>query len=108
MKAAFYNRRVEKDFRKLPVGMRKDMARIVQLMERHGTWNLGLPHVRPIKGTPLYEIRLHDASGIARAMFVSLEPEELLVLHVFVKKTQTTPKQDIDLAMKRLKEASHD
>lgn len=106
MKAVFYNPRVEKDFRKLSPGMRNDLVRIIMLMECYGTWNLGMPHVRRIHGTPLYEIRLHDQTGIARCMFVSRDDNQLLVLHVFVKKTQKTPKQDIDLAMKRLKEAT--
>lgn len=107
MEAVLYNQRVEKAFRKLSAGLRNDMVRILQLMEKEGTWNLGMPHVRPISGTPLHEIRLHDATGIARAIFVSLQPKELVVLHVFVKKTQATPKKEIDLALQRLKEARH-
>lgn len=67
-----------------------------------------MPHVRPISGTELYEIRMSGRDGIARALFVSLEDRQLVILNVFIKKTQATPKQEIDLAIKRLKEAKND
>lgn len=107
MEAVFYSRRVEKDVSKLSFQMQDDFSQTLQLMQKRGTWNLGMPHVRHISGTPLYEIRLNDADGIARVMFISLESKQIMVLHAFAKKTQATPKKEIAIAMKRLKEVKH-
>lgn len=104
MKAYFYNKRVEKDFRKLPSDIRAHFSLTLQLMEHHKTWNLGLPHVRHLANTKLYEIRMSGKSGIARAIFVSFEEGEIIVFNVFVKKSQKTPRKEIDLSIKRLKE----
>lgn len=59
----------------------------------------------PTVGTGAYEIRVKDEAGVARLMYVAKFGGKVHVLHVFTKKTQKTPKTDIDLAAKRYKEA---
>lgn len=44
--------------------------------------------------------------GIARAIYASVQQRRLLVLHVFAKKTRTTPRKAIETAQKRLKDAT--
>jgi phage-related protein len=56
-------------------------------------------------GPGTYEIRVQDADGIARLMYVAKFHDTICVLHVFTKKSQRTPKTDIDLAKKRYREA---
>jgi phage-related protein len=56
-------------------------------------------------GPGAYEIRVQDADGIARLIYVAKFHNTICVLHVFAKKANTTPKTDIDLAKKRYKEA---
>jgi phage-related protein len=56
-------------------------------------------------GPGAYEIRVRDADGIARLMYVAKFHDTICVLHVFTKKSQRTPKSDIDLAKKRYREA---
>lgn len=46
-----------------------------------------------------------EQAGIARAVYAAVQGRTLLVLHAFVKKTQTTPRAAIETAAKRLKEA---
>jgi phage-related protein len=46
-----------------------------------------------------------DADGIARLMYVAKFHDTIYVLHVFMKKSKSTPKTDIDLAKKRYREA---
>ena len=60
-----------------------------------------MPHVRPVEGK-LWEIRMRGRDGIARAVYAAIQGRRLLVLHVFVKKTQTTPRKAIETALKRL------
>ena len=51
----------------------------------------------------LYEVRSNLPNGtIARVLFCIYQ-ENILLLHGFIKKTQKTPKQDLDLALKRKK-----
>jgi phage-related protein len=88
--------------------MRAHFSRTLFLMEQLNTWNLGLPHVRHIVNTNLYEIRLKGKSGIARAIFISLEEKNLIILNVFIKKDEKTPRKEIEISLKRLKEIQND
>lgn len=56
-------------------------------------------------GPGTIEIRVRDGDGIARLMYVAKFGDAIHVLHVFTKKTQKTPKRDIDRAKERYKEA---
>jgi phage-related protein len=47
------------------------------------------------------EIRIQDASGIYRVMYVAKFEEAIYVLHCFQKKTQVTSKQDKAVAVAR-------
>ncbi|MFA7239255.1 MAG: type II toxin-antitoxin system RelE/ParE family toxin [Sulfuricellaceae bacterium] len=47
------------------------------------------------------EIRIRDASGIYRVMYVAKFEENIYVLHCFQKKTETTSKHDRDVAEAR-------
>ena len=49
------------------------------------------------------EIRIHEG-GEFRVIYVAKFAEAVYVLHAFQKKTQKTPKKEIDLAKKRLKQ----
>jgi phage-related protein len=52
-------------------------------------------------GAGTREIRVRDAKGIFRVMYVAKFEEAVYVLHCFQKKTQTTTKQDKDIATAR-------
>ena len=66
-------------------------------------WPIGLPYSRPL-GLGLHEVRSDISDGrIARVVF-SIQGNRMVLLHGFVKKTQKTPKHDLDLALKRKKD----
>lgn len=52
------------------------------------------------------EIRIRDESGAYRVIYLATLPDAVLVLHAFQKKTQATPKRDLDLAQARLRDWS--
>ena len=56
-------------------------------------------------GPGVYEVRVQDADGIARLMYVAKFNDTIYVLHVFTKKSKRTPKTEIVLAKKRYMEA---
>ncbi len=55
-------------------------------------------------GPGVREIRIREASGAFRIIYVTKIGASVFVLHVFQKKTEATSKRDIDLATKRFKE----
>ncbi len=56
----------------------------------------------PAVGKGVYEIRVH-IDGAWRAMYVAKFEEAVYVLHVFQKKTQQTPQDELKLAAQRYK-----
>jgi phage-related protein len=78
---------------------------VAELLEEHGPEIVGMPHVRSLAGTGgLWEMRMSGKDGIARAAFVKAQGQRPVVVHVFKKKTQKTPKTALDTARKRAKE----
>ena len=65
-------------------------------------WPLGMPLVRQLEGD-MREVRVSLDNRIARVLF-TLEGSTMVLLHGFIKKQQTTPKPDLDLAKNRLKQ----
>ena len=64
---------------------------------------IGMPVCRRL-GSKLYEVRSNISDKrIARIIF-AVEASYMVLLHGFIKKTQKTPKSNIDLAIKRQKE----
>jgi len=66
-------------------------------------WPIGMPSCRSM-GAGLFEIRSNLSDGkIGRVLF-GIAEGGMVLLHGFIKKTQATPKAELDLARKRLKE----
>ena len=66
-------------------------------------WPIGMPLCRPL-GNGLWEVRTSLPQGrIARVLFC-IHDQQAVLLHGFMKKTQKTPKPDIDVAIRRKKE----
>lgn len=87
----------------LPPGLRGRLIRLIALVEENGLDALTAPHGRQIDGK-LWEMRVIAAEGIARGFYVTRQGRRLVILHVFVKKSQTTPARMIALARQRMKE----
>jgi len=68
-------------------------------------WPVGMPVCRSL-GKGLWEIRSDISQGRITRVIFCVESEKMVLLHAFIKKTQKTPKTDLDLALKRRKEVS--
>lgn len=99
----FYNG-VEDTITEMPPKIQARMIRLLELMEVHGA-NLGAPHTTPM-GDGLFELRAKAKEGIGRALFCYMKGEHVHILHAFVKKSQKTPRKDLDLAKTRMKEVN--
>lgn len=65
-------------------------------------WPLGMPLVRKM-GKGLWEVRIHLENRIARVLFTVVDGV-MVLLHGFIKKSQATSQDDLDLAKARLKQ----
>ena len=83
----------------LPEKDRKVIGRDIRSLQMH--WPVGSPLVKSL-GSKLWEVRTTLDNRIARVLFV-FDDGMIVLLHGFIKKTQQTPLQEIDLAKKRAK-----
>ena len=58
----------------------------------------------PTIGQGVREIRVRDASGAFRVIYLAASADAVYVLHAFAKRTQRTPKRDLALAQARFGE----
>jgi len=63
-------------------------------------WSLGMPLIRKLERS-LWEVRSRLSERIARVIF-TVEEDTIVLLHGFIKKSQRTPLQDLQLARRRL------
>ena len=52
----------------------------------------------------MYEVRAKDHKGIYRVIYVAHTGRRFILLHGFIKKTQKTPRRELEIAKERLKE----
>ena len=86
----------------LPADERKEIGR--DLMRVQWRWPVGMPLCRSL-GDGLWEVRSNLPGRIARVLFC-VRDGSIVALHGLIKKTQKTPQSDLDLAKKRMKEAT--
>lgn len=101
----FFNRGVQTEVLGWPAGIAAGFARIALRMEQHGP-DLGMPYTRPM-GRGLFEVRAKGSEGIGRAFFCTVMGSRIVILHAFIKKTEKTPRREIEIALKRMKEVKH-
>jgi phage-related protein len=86
----------------LPAGFVARFLRYAERMEIYGP-NLGMPHTRAM-GDGLFELRLKAAEGIARVFYCMLIGQRIVMLHQFIKKSEKTPRRELEIARRRMKE----
>ena len=99
------NEAVDEELAALPIDQRAKFLRIAELIEAKGLEQVREPYVKHLEG-PLWEIRMKGRDGISRALYVTASGRRVVVVRVFVKKTQKTPRREITLALKRAKEVT--
>jgi phage-related protein len=87
----------------LPADMQARFLRLSERIGQAGLESLGEPHVKHLEGK-LWELRLTGRDGIARALYVTAIGRRVVVVCAFIKKTQKTPRAEIELALRRAKE----
>lgn len=98
----YFHPRVREVIEKWPVGLLADYARIVELLMEFGP-DLRMPHSRGMGGG-LFELRARGREGVGRALYCYATGRRVVVLHAFIKKTESTPKRHLIIARRRMKE----
>ncbi|MBN9305296.1 MAG: hypothetical protein BGO82_02295 [Devosia sp. 67-54] len=94
---------VEAEIRALPEDLRARLGRAIDLIETEGLDRLPRDLVRHLEGK-LWELRIQARSGISRAIYVTANRKLVIVVRVFVKKTQKTPTKELAIARRRAKD----
>lgn len=101
----YYSESVQEQILDLPDTLAARYVVVTRRMVAIGP-NLGEPHTKAF-GDGLFELRLKGAEGIARVFFCTLIGKRIVMLHSFIKKSDRTPKRELDVAHTRLKEIKH-
>jgi len=92
------NEPVREWLKNLPRGDRKIIGEDMKTVQLG--WPLGMPSVRKLD-VGLWEVRSKLGNRIARVLF-TVEKNVMVLLHGFIKKSEKTPSDDLNLAKKRL------
>jgi phage-related protein len=97
------NDTVEKELNALPSDMRARFLHLAKIITQEGFEMLGAQYLKHLEGK-LWEMRLKGRDGIARALYVTVTGKRVIVVRAFIKKTQKTPRTEIELALHRAQE----
>lgn len=84
----------------LPLKDRARVLRTIALLEDYGP-ALRMPHARRLQGK-VWELRIDGRPNSYRVLYAAAPERRFVLLHVFAKKTEKTPKREIETAQRRL------
>ena len=104
LRPVLFHVRAQEEVRSLPRDVRVKLGYALMSLQRG--FNLGMPLSRPmpIVGPGVEELRLRDESGQYRLFYFRKSAAGILVMRAFHKKSPQTPRAEIELARRRLKE----
>jgi phage-related protein len=97
------NAAVDAEIEALPQDMRSRLVRFSAIIEQAGFEGLPRDAVKHLEDG-LWELRLTGRDGISRAIYVTAAVRRVVIVRVFVKKTQKTPPRELEIARQRAKE----
>lgn len=95
-------RPVEEFIDALPAKERARIIRTIELLKTYGT-DLGMPYARHLKGK-LWELRISSGRSDYRIFYFARADRRFVLLHIFKKKAQKTPRREIETALRRMAE----
>lgn len=98
-----FDARVDAELSALPKELRSRFERIVSLIQTNGLEKMREPYIKHLEGK-LWEMRMTGSDQIARAIYLTATGRRVVVVHIFVKKTQKTPARALTIARSRAKE----
>lgn len=99
----YANTAAETEVEELPRDMRASFERIIAMIRANGLERMREPYVKHIEGK-IWEMRLKGRDGIARSLYMTATGRRVAVLRTFIKKTEKSPRREIEIALERAKE----
>lgn len=98
----FLSEQTRDEIHNWPIEVRKDLGSILTKLQKGKS--VGYPDTKSMSAVAkgVFEIRLKDTSGIFRAFYLIKTEYGIVVFHAFKKKSQKTPKHEIETARLRL------
>ncbi len=106
-KIEYYNEEVKREIAALPDATFAKYEMIVTRLSQFGPNIQRMPHMRHLVDG-LWEIRAIANDGSARIFYSWLRHNHYIMLHSFIKKSQETPKRELDKALRRMKEVQNE
>ncbi len=94
---------VDTEIKALPADMQAQFLRFAEMIEQVGFESLPRQSVRHLEGK-LWELRMIGRDIISRAIYITAAGRRVVVVRIFIKKTQKTPQRELQLARQRAKE----
>ncbi len=101
----YFHPRIQAEIESWPDGILADYAHLIELLIEFGP-NVKMPHSRAM-GKGLFELRPKGREGIGRTFYCFNVGRRIIILHAFIKKTTTTPRAELKIAQKRIKEVQN-
>lgn len=101
----FLNAAVAAEVEALPDDMRARLGRFMKVIQETGLQALPRDSVKHLEGK-LWELRVPGGDGISRVIYLTASGRRIVILRAFVKKTQKTPRREIEIAQLRAKDVS--
>jgi phage-related protein len=86
-----------------PKSLQAALTRILDRIRSHGLDSIGMPLARHVEGK-LWELRASGKNAEGRALYVAASGRRVVVVLVFIKKTEKTPPRIVRRALEKAKE----
>jgi phage-related protein len=84
-----------------PDGAIAEILHVFKLLRKFNI-KLGMPYVRKIDKSGVWELRIKHSSDLYRIFYFAYTGQKFVLLHAILKKRDRIPKSDIELAIKRM------
>jgi phage-related protein len=93
---------VDSEFDALPKDIQAKFLHLAALVEELGVLALREPYVKHLQGK-LWELRVKTKSGLGRGLYCTIKGRRVIVLRYFQKQSAKTPRDEIGLALERMR-----
>ncbi|HEC64179.1 MAG TPA: hypothetical protein ENI23_02665 [bacterium] len=100
-KTVFYDNKVFRELGILPKLIHKKIDSLINELSEFGA--LEYPDGKKIVSTELFEMRVRISGVQWRLLYAYVEKDRIIILNLFKKKTQKTPKKELRKASNRLR-----
>lgn len=108
MKPAIFHPAARTAIRLFPEEVRRELGKAIFDLQNGEALVMPPSRLMSSVNAGVSELRIRDRSGIYRVFYYRQSSRGIFVFHAFMKKTQSTPKRELDPAKRRLKEVLHE